>query len=631
MTRIRLLVPALFLTLILPLCMILRTPAHAQNAAAALLFPDVPGGIWYENDVRFFLESGYLDPNQQRFRPGDDAIRAEVLKLLIEPNGGVQEPIPATPSFDDVLPGSWYYGYFEEGGKRTWVRGDANCYGVGDTCHTRPLQPINRAEAAALIARTFALTRTHAAPTFPDNTDSQLWYHDSIQIAADHCVLRGDDGTGRVRPASVVNRAEIVSMIARALQNLSYNADTGTCEQQEDLSAAIEEVEQTAERKLRVTFNVNVSKGNAANYTLTGSGNAVVTATKQIDDNEVELTLSGPLVRGEMYTLNGRNLVAASGKTFSDGRTFRAGINAQASSGTLILSVAAITGSGSVPRGTRSAVVLPLLLQAPCDRPLILQGLTVTHTGSGARADIEALWAVSADDRTSNRKAFDQNGKVTLPFSPVLALAACQTHRIDVLADVRLTAGSGQHQLQIAAAGDLQTDARTIQASFPLRGRSFTIGAATTGSVTFEYVAVPDIVHIGTSGTGALLGRFQFTASNTEPISLTTVRLTQTGTATGASVVTNLRLRGSGGTFLTNAATASGNVVLFTFSPSYTLRAGQSSTIDLIGTVQSGSGKTLRYQLVDAADLTLIGVQSNRAPAVTLSTTPGATAVRIHP
>src|SRR5262249_27086623 len=138
-----------------------------QVSTALAAYSDVPAGVWYEDAVNAFVDAGYLDAAQAKFRGGDNANRAEFVKLVVMLNGGVINTVPSQPSFDDVATGAWYYEYFEEAGKEGWVRGDGSCYGK-HPCYARPSANINRAEAAAIIVRAFGLEPTGSAAQFVD-------------------------------------------------------------------------------------------------------------------------------------------------------------------------------------------------------------------------------------------------------------------------------------------------------------------------------------------------------------------------------------------------------------------------------------------------------------------------------
>ena len=212
-------------TLIFSFFFILPASLFAQS----LPYADITPGAWFAQEVESFIAEGYLDPSQENFRPGDSALRSEFLKLVVELNGGILDEIPSYPSFSDVSPGDWFFGYMEEAAREGWIRGDDNCYRAStsprirgatadrrdDTvCTVRPRDSISRAEAATLIQRAFGKTRLGKAPAFSDSPAGN-WFTDAVQAAADHCILRGDDGARTVRPHDPLNRAEMVVMLFR--------------------------------------------------------------------------------------------------------------------------------------------------------------------------------------------------------------------------------------------------------------------------------------------------------------------------------------------------------------------------------------------------------------------------------
>lgn len=207
---------------------VLRTTAATGCIAGFLLFlcpqtacayNDVPPQAWYARAVGIFADLGYLDDSQGGFRPGEIATRAEVIKLIVLLNGGILEETPAVPHFTDVSVHDWFFPFIEEAYREGWVHGDGDCI-AGGLCTVRPHAPIVRAEAAALIARSFALGDGEA-PLFADVTVDS-WYGDAIRKAARHCILRGDRGTLNVRPGGLLTRAEMVVMLFRIDERRTY-------------------------------------------------------------------------------------------------------------------------------------------------------------------------------------------------------------------------------------------------------------------------------------------------------------------------------------------------------------------------------------------------------------------------
>jgi hypothetical protein len=284
-------------------------------------FPDVVQGSYYEDAVRLFLERGFLDDSQQNFRPNDASTRAELTKLVIELHGGILTSAPASPSFDDVRPGTWYYEYMEEAGERTWVRGDANCYGR-HPCTARPNDRVTRAEAAAVIVRTFNFDTTGDAPRFSDVAES-AWYRPWIQTAADHCVLQGDAGRNTVRPNDRVTRAELVVMLNRAYDNLSYEdgcRQVGTRDR-------IESISLTSQDTLEIGFTGDIDASSATDEDMfmlsCENARRDIVSARRTAVGTVELTLEDDLPSGLDCRVSVTGLENDDGSAFSDTMLFR--------------------------------------------------------------------------------------------------------------------------------------------------------------------------------------------------------------------------------------------------------------------------------------------------------------------
>ncbi|OGJ74711.1 hypothetical protein A2217_00005 [Candidatus Peribacteria bacterium RIFOXYA2_FULL_55_28] len=201
-------------------CYIDEEEVHA--AAPLTHYEDVEPGAWYEEALAAFLTDGILDASQKRFRPEDPAQRAEAAKLLTLIDGR-ETTEPLDPSFDDVPMEEWYYAFIETAAERGWMKGDSNCYG-SHPCSARPDGRITRAEAVAMIVRFFGLPLLSSAPQFTDNAE-EAWYSTYVRTAADHCILKKENGSAFTFPNRTINRAELAVMLYRARQNLQYGRD----------------------------------------------------------------------------------------------------------------------------------------------------------------------------------------------------------------------------------------------------------------------------------------------------------------------------------------------------------------------------------------------------------------------
>jgi len=297
------------------------TPLFAQSKLTQ--YSDVQSGAWYESAAAKLISIGALESTEPLLRPNDMATRAEMVKLLVRVNDE-QLLNPSRQSFQDVPKLSWPYPYFETAAKLSWVRGDMNCYG-SNPCYAGPYRNLNRAEAAAMLVRAFSLAATGDAPTFADNTNRSQWYYQNIQIAADHCILQGDDLTNLVRPASNMNRAEMVVMFDRAYRNQRFGTDCSATESAANISNA----NAIGARTVRVIFSTDMDQNVAdetSRYTVAtlGGTRLSVMDVTNINSRSVDLTLADDMGSSVVYRVTATNVRTRSGINFSSNETFTA-------------------------------------------------------------------------------------------------------------------------------------------------------------------------------------------------------------------------------------------------------------------------------------------------------------------
>ena len=579
-----------------------------QAGAVFAAYSDVPSGVWFEDAVDAFTAAGYLDDTQSRFRGGDPANRAEFVKLVVELNGGILSTPPAVPSFDDVAPGAWYYGYFEEAGKEGWVRGDGDCYDESRPCYARPGANINRAEAAALIVRSFVLEPTGDAAQFVDNPSGQ-WYTDVIQTAADHCVLQGDDATGRVRPADNMNRAEMVVMLHRVDQGLVYGVDCGDVSMLEPM---ITDAVATSATTVEVEFNNDLDEEaavDAAHYTVTGSPELAVDSATLLADDLVELTLGEAMDPNHEYTLTVEDMLTADGEEFSDSMSFTGYSPIVVGEGILEASLASSNPVGdTVPKGAVGVVMLSVDMTASCDDSVIIEDLTILHEGFGTATDIDGLYAAIDGARVSRKRTIDTEDQTAdLRFSSPLVIDPCETVTVDVVADFNSTASaSAEHNLVVELASDIVSNALDTTGNFPLRGSTFRVAAVTSGIVTVEYRTVsPNQIEVG--DTSIVIGKFEVATNSTEDQTFYSMTLEQNSSASDGDF-TNIAIRRTDGTVLTNTVSSTvGDFVTLVFDPPFTVLEGDKITLEVIADIVGGAGDSIQMHFEESSDLFAVG------------------------
>jgi len=582
--------------------------ALTQVGTAFAKYSDVPSGVWFEDAVQSFMDAGYLDATKAKFRPGDLANRAEFVKLVVELNGGILSTPPAVASFDDVATGAWYYGYMEEAGKEGWVRGDGNCYGK-HPCYARPSSNINRAEAAALIVRAFNLESTGAAAQFVDNPSGQ-WYTNAVQTAADACVLQGDDSTGRVRPSDNMNRAEMVTMLHRVDQGLTYGVDCGSDDM--DGAAMVKKAMAIGPKTVEVEFTAALDQDSAEdtdNYTVTGSPEVPVVSATLTDDSVVELSLGETMDAGHEYTLAVDGVMSADGDEISDSVSFTGYTELVKGDGILELSLSSSNPVGdTLPKGAIGAVMLSADLTASCDDSVSIEHVTVLHEGFGAVSDVDGVYAAINGARVSRKRTLDSEDQTAdVRFSSPLQVDSCETVTVDFVADFISTATTAaEHNLVVELPSDVSSNAKDVEGNFPLRGNTFRIAAITSGIVTVAYRTVsPDQVEVG--DTGVVVGKFEVSVNSTEDQTFYSMTLEQNSSVSDGDF-TNIAIRRTDGTVLTNTvAQTVGDFITLVFDPPFTVLEGDKITLEVIADIVGGAGDSIIMHFEEASDIFAVG------------------------
>lgn len=210
-----------------------------------LTFDDVKVTDWFYDDVRKAVFSGIIQGiDKHTFAPQDHMTRAEAAAAIVRAIEKFEESINAyirtqnqlgkidcTPitiltengtSYPDVHSDDWYYNAVNKISSGGIMLGD-------DTGAFRPLDPISRAEVAAIMNRVLKkmkdiLTKdlnlkinpdTKKPLTFTDviHTD---WFYDDVQTVYSMGLIQGDNES-EFRPDAPITRAEETAIMVRVL------------------------------------------------------------------------------------------------------------------------------------------------------------------------------------------------------------------------------------------------------------------------------------------------------------------------------------------------------------------------------------------------------------------------------
>ena len=159
-----------------------------------------------------------------------------------------------------------------------------------------------------------------AAPGFADGP-AGTWYQQWVQTAADHCVLQGDAGRNTVRPLDRVTRGELVVMLNRAYDNLSYEDGCRQVGTRDRLTS----VSPTSADTLVLQFNTDIDGGSASDedrFLVTCNGERAIASARATGARTVELTLDNDLPAGRSCRASVMGLEDGDGDTFNDSLLF---------------------------------------------------------------------------------------------------------------------------------------------------------------------------------------------------------------------------------------------------------------------------------------------------------------------
>jgi outer membrane protein assembly factor BamB len=192
-------------------------------------FPDVPADYWASPEIMGLVGAGVINGYPDgSFKPEFPVTRAEFAKMAVLALS-IAQATPATPSFPDLDPKEWYYGYVEGAVKYGLIKG----YPDGTF---QPQGNITLAEVLTVIVRT---QRMLADPPGPPHTillrdrDDSLraitaadWFYQIVGLAAANGYLLFPDKEQIVKPGansgeyeirlnSPANRAQTAVLLSR--------------------------------------------------------------------------------------------------------------------------------------------------------------------------------------------------------------------------------------------------------------------------------------------------------------------------------------------------------------------------------------------------------------------------------
>ena len=174
-------------------------------------FTDLPVGFWATGAIDAMAAAGVVQGMAPgRFDPAAPVTRAEWAALLLRLAGDPGNPVG--PVFRDVTHGDWFYEAVEAATGRGWMQGVAAGRFAPDRAVTRAQAAV--ALAAYLGLGRVAQDEATLPCTFSDCSAIPAWAVGAVHVAADLGLLRGTIAR-RLRPNAPLDRAQAAALLAR--------------------------------------------------------------------------------------------------------------------------------------------------------------------------------------------------------------------------------------------------------------------------------------------------------------------------------------------------------------------------------------------------------------------------------
>lgn len=290
------------------------------------------------------------------------------------------------------------------------------------------------------------------------------------------------------------------------------------------------------------------------------------------------------------------------------------------STGTLSVSLASDTPAAGIAIKSASRVPFTKVNLSASGGDVIVDSWVVKRAGV---ADDASFASVDIVDLTTNATIND-SGKTfssdhTASFTEDVTVKSGTTVSVVLAGNIAASPGSGEQPiLQLLS---MTLKGGTLVASFPISGNAMTINT----SITIGTATVQRGAYTNATSTTIEVGKlnytffsFQIQAGSTEDIQFNQVKVYQSGSASLASDMANIKLYRDG-TFMANG-TVSGNYVNFTFTTE-TITKGQTNQYVVKADIVGGSARTVKLGIWRNTDIYVVGLTYNSGITPTYSGT----------
>jgi len=317
----------------------------------------------------------------------------------------------------------------------------------------------------------------------------------------------------------------------------------------------------------------------------------------------------GPISRAAFNLGGGSTTTTTTGPGAGTGNGLKVSLSPTSPNGTVLVADQAIGNLGD------------FVFANPTSAPITVTGLSFKRIGVSNDATLANVYLYNGAMRLTDSAGVSSSAFSFGASNGIFTVPAGMTYTVSVRSDI-LTGTSGQ-QIGVQLVSVTSSGTLDSSVSFPINGGLQTISAATLADVVFNSQTLPT-ANTSLSPANDILVWQNTVAVSTNPVKLSTIRLTNLGSIDSANVI-NLRLYVDG-TMVGSAVGAmnADRSVTFDLSANPVLLSTQSHIIKVLANITGGSNRTLQLSVQRSSDAMFVDNQLGQP--VTLNTTNNTTA-----
>lgn len=280
------------------------------------------------------------------------------------------------------------------------------------------------------------------------------------------------------------------------------------------------------------------------------------------------------------------------------------------------------------PQGAARVPFTSVTLSNPGSAATTITGITAEFRGLGSPSAISGVVLLdSSGNQIGTQQTFNANRQARIATN--ITLNPGQSMTLTIAANMAANLSSFQGQSLSVAIVGIDSNAAVTSGSLPIIGGTYQANSTLTiGTATVQVGTVGTVATAQQLGATPNFSSLRLTAGSAEDLMLRSIRWRQDGSAAAGDIVNVAAV--VDGVRYPATVSSDGRYYTTTFGSGILITKGTSKEISLTGTVQTGSGRSIQFNIERASDINVTGQTYGYGvlpTAVTTGTGTGATAV----